>query len=99
MMPSRFQFVVGKGEFGDIYHLLATACLLTQESIAIKFEDFEKGEQFFRLLGIRYENLDKELDGKTRLRETANVISEHFCAECMDPIARAIASIAKEKRW
>lgn len=95
----RLQFRVGNGEFGDIYHLLATAVLLHSEDrkIAIKFVEFPNGEGLFSFLGV---GIDIGFQGDAEpLGSTANVLLKRFYDGCLEGVEKAIRKAAQERHW
>ena len=97
------QFKVGNGEFGDVYHLLATAYLLLQcqkEKIVIKFEKFPAGEELFRFFSVETEEHDPDPKFKPQhLSATANILLKHFYPGCLDSLAKKIIEAGRENRW
>ena len=99
----RLQFKVGNGEFGDVYHLLATAYLLLQcrkEKIAIKFDKFPAGEELFRFLSVDTNEYNPDPDIKPQhLSSTANILLKYFYPGCLESLAKTIIEAAQTKGW
>jgi len=94
------QFKVGNGEFGEVYHLLATAYLLqrVKQEIAICFKNFPAGEELFRFLLVNTVAYNPAAKPKP-LPSTADIIQKHFSPGCLESLATTIRQAAVSKGW
>ena len=95
-----YQFEIGNGEFGEIYHLAAAAFLLGQinKQIAVRFSDFPAGEEFFRFLSIETSQWESGMK-RSHLPSTADVIRDHFRPGCLNGLVAAIRRLAQKDNW
>ncbi len=94
------QFEVGDGEFGEVYHLMATAYLLQQinQEIAICFKNFPDGEELFQFLSIDIVKYNPAA-GFSPLPSTTNILQKHFSPGCLENLASIIRKSAQNKGW
>lgn len=94
------QFKVGNGEFGEVYHLLATAYLLqrVKQEIAICFKNFPAGEELFRFLSVNTVAYNPAAKPKP-LPSTADILLKYFSSGCLENLATIIREAAQDKGW